>query len=82
MPYIHLTMKDEIYREETQELLGKLKDLALLNGVTDEQIAARTGFSTANIYRMFKGKYSPSLDNFLKLAYGVGYEVDLKKINP
>ena len=31
-------------------------------------IAQKTGFTQPNVNRMLSGRYSPSLDNFMKLA--------------
>jgi len=72
-------MGDEIYQEEMRMLLNKLKELAYEKGITEQQIADKTGFIQSNVNRMFAGKYSPLLDNFLQLADAIGYHIDLKE---
>jgi transcriptional regulator with XRE-family HTH domain len=72
-------MGDEKYQEETRILLNRLKELAKEKGITDQQIADKTGFIQSNVNRMFAGKYSPLLDNFIELADAVGYHIELKE---
>ena len=72
-------MGDEKYQEETRMLLNKLKELAHEKGITEQQIADKTGFIQSNVNRMFAGKYSPLLDNFIELADAVGYHIEIKE---
>jgi transcriptional regulator with XRE-family HTH domain len=72
-------MEDEKYQEEARMLLNKLKLLAKEKGITEEQIAAKTGFIQSNVNRMFAGKYTPLLDNFLQLADAIGFHIVLKE---
>lgn len=70
-------MKDEQFTEAGKTLLGFLKTEAKAKGLTEMQIANHTGFDKANVYRMFTGKYSPTLPNFLKLAEAIGVRLEL-----
>jgi transcriptional regulator with XRE-family HTH domain len=72
-------MREEIYQEEMRRLLSTLKEKAKEKGITEQQIADKTGFIQSNVNRMFAGKYSPLLDNFLELADAVGYHIELKE---
>ena len=58
-------------------LLGFLKAQAREKGLTDQDIADRTGFFKTNVIRMFGGKFMPSLDNFLLLGEAIGVNLQL-----
>jgi transcriptional regulator with XRE-family HTH domain len=62
---------DTKYTTARKMLLEYLSDLAVEKGITQEEISLKTGFTQGNISRMFAGKYSPSLDNFIILAESV-----------
>ena len=49
-----------------------LGDKAKEKGISEVELSQITGFTENNISRMLSGKYSPSLDNFLRLAEAVG----------
>ncbi len=72
-------MGEERYQEEMRMLLSTLKERAKEKGITEQQIADKTGFIQSNVNRMFAGKYSPLLDNFLELADAVGFHIELKE---
>ena len=72
-------MDEEKYQEEARMLLNKLKLFAEEKGITEEQITAKTGFIQSNVNRMFAGKYTPLLDNFLELADAIGFHIELKE---
>jgi len=72
-------MGEERYQEEMRMLLSTLKERAKEKGITEQQIADKTGFIQSNVNRMFAGKYSPLLDNFLELADAVGLHIELKE---
>lgn len=65
-------MNEEKYQEARKILLRFLSDQAKAKGITHEQIAEKTGFDRSNVGRMLAGKFSPTLDNFMKLAEAVG----------
>lgn len=64
-------MSEEKYKESRIMLCRYLFDIAREKGISQEEIARRTGFTQANVSRMLSGKYAPTLDNFLKLATAV-----------
>lgn len=61
-------LNEEKYKEARRLLCLYLKDLAKEKGISNQQIADKTGFQQSNVNRMLNGRYSPSLDNFLRLA--------------
>jgi transcriptional regulator with XRE-family HTH domain len=61
-------MEENKHKEASQMLMHYLRDLAKEKGITQEQIAQKTGFESSNVNRMLAGKYSPTLENFIKLA--------------
>lgn len=60
------------YIEARNMLLKFVSDTAKEKGITQQEIANRTGWKRTNVNRILTGKYSPSLDNFLRLAESVG----------
>jgi|APFre7841882654_1041346.scaffolds.fasta_scaffold609987_1 transcriptional regulator with XRE-family HTH domain len=61
-------MKDPKIIEARKMLCRYLGDLAKENGITTYEIARLTGFEQPNVHRMLSGKYSPTLDGFIKLC--------------
>jgi len=49
-----------------------LKSEAETKGITQQQIADKCGWHQQTVQRMLSGKFSPSLDNFIKLADAIG----------
>ena len=70
-------MKNEKYTEAGRMLLRFLHQEAKSKGITQEQMAAKTGFDSPNVNRMLNYRYSPTLENFLKLADSIGVRLEL-----
>ena len=66
-------------KKERDRLLAYLREQVITSNLTHQQIADQTGFIQQNISRMLHGKYSPTVDNFIKLANAVGFSVELVK---
>lgn len=49
-----------------------LKLEAEAKGITQQQLADKCGWHQQTVQRMLSGKFSPSLDNFIKLADAIG----------
>ena len=65
-------MTQEIkYKEARKILLQYLRQVASDKKITHAEIAEKTGFSANNVSRMLMGRYSPSLENFIKLAEAI-----------
>jgi len=58
-----------------QCLIESVRQFAKDNGITQKMIAERSGLKQANISRVLTGKYSPTLDVFLKITKAVGLDV-------
>jgi transcriptional regulator with XRE-family HTH domain len=62
---------EEKYKTARLMLCRYLHQLAKDKGITQDDIAEKTGFTRNNVSRMLSGKYAPSLDNFIRLAEAV-----------
>lgn len=47
-------------------------------GITQEELARRTGISRPNIARMENGSYNPTIEMIVRLAAGIGKKVDIR----
>jgi len=68
-------MNEAKYKSVRKSLLKSLAELAKEKNITQQEIADKTGFARNNVSRMLKGRYPPTLDNFIRLAEAVGYDV-------
>jgi len=59
------------YKEVRKILLQYLRQVAADKNITHAQISEKTGFTQNNVSRMLMGRYSPSLENFIKLAEAI-----------
>jgi transcriptional regulator with XRE-family HTH domain len=57
------------------QALQELAHIAKEKGFTQLEIAKKTGFTQNNVSRLLAGRYSPSMDNLIKLADAIGYDV-------
>jgi len=58
-------------------LIDCVKQYADRKGVTQDQIAEATGLRRQNVNRVLSGRYSPTLDTFLKIAGALGLHLDI-----
>lgn len=58
-------------------LIEFVKQYAEFKGVTQKHIADATGFTQSNVSRILSAKYSPTLDNFLKIAGALNLHLDI-----
>jgi transcriptional regulator with XRE-family HTH domain len=72
--------KDTI--ENWQELVLFLRNTAGEYGISDEEIARRTGFNRSNINRIFNLRYTPGLSAFVEIANALGISVRLEDNSP
>ena len=60
----------------TKEALGaRIRELRLRHHLTQAALAKAAGIATDSIYRIEKGRYSPSFDTMVKIAAGLGVPV-------
>jgi transcriptional regulator with XRE-family HTH domain len=64
-------INEEKYKKSRKLLLDYLRQTAREKGITHLSIAEKTGFTANNVSRMLQGRYSPTLDNFIRLAESV-----------
>ena len=64
---------------ERKRLLAQVKECAERRNVTQEQIAEVTGFTQSNVARILSARYSPTLDNFLKITTALDLNVEVRK---
>jgi transcriptional regulator with XRE-family HTH domain len=63
---------------EERERIGKrIAELRKAKGLTQAQLAEKTGFSQSNIGRIETGKYSVGIDVLAKIAEALGATVEL-----
>jgi len=72
-------MKNQFQTKE-KELLKASADKRKEAGITQPDLAKKTGLTQQMISRYEKGK-SPSLENFLKYIDGMGLKIELKNKN-
>lgn len=61
-------VNEEKYKESRKMLLNYLRTVARDKKITHNEIAQATGFTPNNVSRMLMGRYSPGLDNFIRLC--------------
>lgn len=65
---------------EERERIGKrIAELRKAKGLTQMQLAEKTGFSQSNIGRIETGRYSVGLDVLAKIAEALGAKVEIKE---
>lgn len=53
------------------EMLKQLEKIAIDKDMTIQEISEKSGLIESNISRIFAGKFSPTLDNFLKIKKAI-----------
>ncbi|NJK95090.1 MAG: helix-turn-helix transcriptional regulator [Bacteroidales bacterium] len=69
---------DDIYKEKSREYCRQLAAIALQKKITHDVISERTNFKRSNVTRMLSGRYSPTLENFIKLCEAVDATITVK----
>lgn len=75
--------KDEIEFAKDYEIIERklLEDVTRMRkelGITQPDIASKTGLSQQNISRMEKVGHSPTLRNFIRYLSGAGLEIEIR----
>jgi transcriptional regulator with XRE-family HTH domain len=72
--------KEHIFKAR-KEFCLQLKEIAKRKGITQTQIAERTGLKEqANIARIFAGKYAPGLDLLLLVAEAIECKIAIEDL--
>ncbi len=72
---------ENVQKETRQDVIGKYKACRKAKGMTQVQLAARTGISQPNITRFESGNYNPSLEMMVRIAYALDMKLDIKLVN-
>ncbi len=87
MDYIYTNSNQEILIESIQNdtriaIIQKYIDCRKEQGITQEELARRSGVSRPNIARFESGRYNPSLEMLVKIAMALNMVLDfnLKEI--
>ena len=59
------------------DVIGKYKACRKSKGITQTELARRTGISQPNITRFESGKYNPSLDMMVRIATALEMSLDI-----
>lgn len=62
-----------------QEIVLELKSIAEQQGVTQDQIADRTGLIQSNVSRIFNLKFIPRISTLTAIAKALNVEIIIKK---
>lgn len=63
--------------DERQRIGTRIKELRERKGITQMQLAEKTGYSQSNIWRIENGKYSVGLDILAVIAEALDARVEL-----
>lgn len=61
-----------------QEVAKQLREARRSQGMTQEALAELVGTKKSNISRLESGRYNPSLDFLVKIAGGLGKQIQVK----
>ena len=62
----------------SQEVAKQLRNVRKSQGMTQESLAELVGTKKSNISRLESGRYNPSLDFLVKVAGGLGKQIQVK----
>ena len=67
----------ETQLETRKDVIGKYKACRKGKGMTQVQLASRTGISQPNITRFESGNYNPSLEMMVRIAYALDMKLEI-----
>lgn len=62
----------------SRDVARQLRDVRRSQGMTQESLAELVGTKKSNISRLESGRYNPSLDFLVKVAGGLGKQIQVK----
>jgi transcriptional regulator with XRE-family HTH domain len=71
-----IKMKDKESTTERQKMGARIKELREQQGMTQQDLADKTGLQRSNIARIESGKYSTGQDILSKIAEALGKKLD------
>ena len=64
--------------DASRDVAKQLRDVRKSQGITQESLAELVGTKKSNISRLESGRYNPSLDFLVKVAGGLGKQIQVK----
>lgn len=61
-----------------ESVVRQLKEVRKGKGMTQQELAELVGTKKSNISRLESGRYNPSLDFLIKVADGLGKQIQMK----
>ena len=61
-----------------RDVADQLRSVRKAQGMTQESLAERVGTKKSNLSRLESGRYNPSLDFLVKVADGLGKQIQIK----
>ena len=61
-----------------RDVADQLRSVRKAQGMTQESLAERVGTKKSNISRLESGRYNPSLEFLVKVADGLGKQIQIK----
>lgn len=71
----------ERQKKTKKEMIERLVAYQKSTGMTQKELAEKIGVSRPNISRMEKGDYNPTIDMLVKVADGLGLDVDVRFVD-
>lgn len=71
-------VKSRTIESPRQSVVRQLKEVRKDQGMTQEKLAELVGTKKSNISRLESGRYNPSLDFLVKVADGLGKQIQMK----
>lgn len=68
---------DTVYETPKQSIARQLRKVRKAEGMTQQHLAELVGTKKSNISRFESGKYNPSVEFLMKLADGLGKEIQI-----
>ena len=68
---------DTVYETLKQSIARQLREVRKAEGMTQQHLAELVGTKKSNISRFESGKYNPSVEFLMKLADGLGKEIQI-----
>ena len=68
---------DTVYETPKQSIARQLREVRKAEGMTQQHLAELVGTKKSNISRFESGKYNPSVEFLMKLADGLGKEIQI-----
>lgn len=61
-----------------ESVVRQLREVRKGQGITQQELAELVGTKKSNISRLESGRYNPSLDFLIKVADGLGKQIQMK----